>query len=66
MQLSSESAFDHFNHVYDCVKTSFDELRQEASKLFRHPSTSIKWHFFWFLLLYLVSGLSSAHHSQIT
>ncbi|WP_322821269.1 hypothetical protein [Chloroflexus sp.] len=46
MQLSSESAFDHFNHVYDCVKTSFDELRQEASKLFRHPSTSIKWHFF--------------------
>lgn len=46
MQPSTASAFDHFNHVYDSVKASFDELRQEASKRLRHPSTSIKWHFF--------------------
>ncbi|MGQ9482608.1 hypothetical protein [Chloroflexus sp.] len=55
MQLLSEQVFEHFTCVYDHVKASYEELRQSAAKKLRHPSTSIKWHFFLTILAVFLS-----------
>lgn len=46
MQRLNSETFESFEKLYNCVNTSFEEIRREGEKKLRQPATSIRLHFF--------------------
>lgn len=46
MQRLNSETFKSFEKLYNCVNTSFEDMRHEGEKKLRQPATSIRLHFF--------------------
>ncbi|GIV90327.1 MAG: hypothetical protein KatS3mg055_2845 [Chloroflexus sp.] len=46
MQRLNSETFKSFETLYNCVNTSFEEMRRKGEEKLRQPATSIRWHFF--------------------